>query len=55
MMYKNSQWRYSMTMHDFLSDGNAIGCIFRIYLAKYPIEKFDLENVGQGHGVQFTP
>ena len=47
---QNSQWRHLManTISDFLYDANSNVCIFQ------PIEKFDFENVGQGHWVQYS-
>ena len=39
-------------MPDFLSDGNTNVLIVHRLLVKYPLAKFDLVNLCQGHGVQ---
>ena len=39
---------------DFLFDGNGNVCIFQAFTYQKSFEKFDRENLGQGHEVQHS-
>ena len=53
-MYNTHSDAIQWQIPDFLSNGDSNVCIFSIYLLKLPPENIDLENLGQGHGVQFS-
>ena len=48
------QWYNSMANTYLAINVDSNVCIFQHLLVKIPLEKFELENVGQGHGVQFS-
>ena len=54
-IYNNHSSAIRWQIPDFLSDQNSIVCIFSsVYLPKFPLEKFDLVNLDQGHGEQHS-